>query len=154
MSFQKLMMICTLIISLNQGYTQNKEKAKWHSTASKTSVKIGDEIDLFFKVEIAHDWYIYAFNQKATAVPSLIANFKSNDCELIGDPKSLHEVTIINQKTQEYTNLYSGISGGFKQRIKVTGKHPTMNTIINYVIVSLDTGQYELKEKKIHIKIK
>ena len=147
------MMICTLIMSLNQGYTQNKEKAKWYSTASKTSVKIGDEIDLFFKVEIAHNWFIYAINQKSTVVPSLIASFKPNNCELIGAPKSLHEVTIINQTTQEYTNLYTGISGGFKQRIKITGKHPTMNTIINYALVSLETGVYELKEKKLNIKL-
>lgn len=154
MSFQKLMMICTLIISLNQGYTQNKEKAEWLNVASKKSVKIGDELDVFFKVEIAHNWYIYAINQKATAVPSLIANFKSNDCELIGEPKSLDEVTIINQTTQEYTNLYTGISGGFKQRIKITGKQPTINTIISYAIVSLKTGKYELKEKKLNIKIK
>ncbi|WP_139058981.1 hypothetical protein [Polaribacter vadi] len=153
MRFQKLMIICTLIISLNQGYTQNKEKANWYSYASKTSVKIGDEIDLFFKVEIAHNWFIYAINQKSTVLPSLIANFKPKNCELIGEPKSLEEVTIINQTTQEYANLYSGISGGFKQRIKITGKHPTIHTIINYALVSLDTGEYELKEKKINIKI-
>ena len=132
MSFQKLMMICTLIMS----------------------VKIGDELDLFFKVEIAHNWFIYAINQKSTVAPSLTANFKPNNCELIGEPKSLDEVTIINQTTQKYTNLYTGISGGFKQRIKITGKHPTVNTIISYAIVSLKTGQYELKEKKINIKIK
>lgn len=140
-----------LLTLTSKGYTQSNNKAKWYYTVSSNTAMVGDTLELYFRVEIAHNSYIYAINQEPHMAKPTVPHFKLKNCELIGATESLHEVKIFNETYQEEIRLYSGISGGFKQKIKITGNTPTVYTKISFSLCELETGDQEhsIKEFKI-----
>lgn len=147
-SLIKHVALCLVWLTLiNKGYTQSKDKAQWYYTVSSNTAKVGDTLELYFRVEIAHNWYIHAIDQEPLMAPPTEPYFQLKDCELVGNPGSLHEVTVFNEAYQKYTKLYAGISGGFKQKIRITGKTPVVQINIHYALCSMDTKeQWDLSQ--------
>jgi thiol:disulfide interchange protein DsbD len=142
-----------IAFSYQSTYAQKSGSAKWFYTISKESVKIGDELDIYFRVELDSNWFIYAINQETFLVPPAMVYFNLDNCTLNGKLKSLSAATIYNEKAQKNTNVYMGMGGGFKQRIKITGERPVIKVSISYTLCSLETGEYFFTDKDFRIKL-
>nr|HNH58818.1 disulfide bond formation protein DsbD [Cyclobacteriaceae bacterium] len=49
-----------LLMLLVQSFAQVLEPAKWSWESSKKTVKVGEELEIIFKVSIDDNWYMYA----------------------------------------------------------------------------------------------
>ena len=66
---------------------QIRKTTDWTFDASKTEVKVGDEIDLIFKAKIIDDWYLYSsdIGDDVGPLPTEVV-FEGNDSfEVMGD---------------------------------------------------------------------
>jgi thiol:disulfide interchange protein DsbD len=120
MNFKKAFLLPFLLLLITQVSGQVLEPAKWSWTASKKSVKVGDEIELIFKVSVDDNWYVYANDfdpdcgpllTKVTFIPS--TSFKTVGELKAVNPKTKHdEVFGCDVKIFEHT-------GEFRQKIKI-----------------------------------
>lgn len=108
-----------LLISAS-AFAQILSPTKWAWQPSSTAVKVGDEIELIFKVTIDHDWYMYANDFDPECGPMLTTitlnpntSFKEVGTLKAINPKAKHdEVFDCDVKIFEKT-------GEFRQKIKV-----------------------------------
>ncbi|MDH5598592.1 MAG: protein-disulfide reductase DsbD N-terminal domain-containing protein, partial [Cyclobacteriaceae bacterium] len=95
----------------------------WSEHAEKKDVEVGEEIKLFFKMEIEPNWYVYANDFDPDCGPNLTTfNFVPNDSyKLIGDP-------IGEDAKEKYDEIFDCAvkifvkKGTFSQKIKVLNK--------------------------------
>ena len=96
--------------------------ATWQSKAAKTQVKVGEEVDLVFLVDIDKDWYLYSTDFDPDLGPTVTTFTFDPDknFELIG------EIKPIGAK-EKYDSLWEGNytyftkKAEFRQTIKITG---------------------------------
>ncbi len=103
-----------------QAMAQFKKTTKWTIDASKKEVKVGDEIDLIFKVSIIKDWYLYSSDiaDDVGPIPTSIEFEDNGSFEVIGalvpvDAKKKFD-KIWNADVTYFTK-----TGEFRQRVKV-----------------------------------
>lgn len=60
MNVRKILTVLVFVLMAVSSFAQILEPAKWSWAPSKTKVKVGDEIELIFKVAVEEGWYIYA----------------------------------------------------------------------------------------------
>jgi len=113
------------------------EPAKWSHSASTKEYKLGDELDLIFKVKIDQDWYLYSTDFDPDLGP-LVTTFEfepNSSYELIGD------IQPIGSK-RKYDTLWEGEytyfkkEGEFRQGIKVTQKDLKVKGFYAYQVCS------------------
>ncbi len=106
-----------LTISAN---AQILKPATWSHKASQNQVKVGDEIDLIFLVDIDQDWYLYSSDFDPDLGP-MVTEFTfepSKNYELVGDIKPVGA-------KEKYDDLWEGTytyftkKAEFRQTIKV-----------------------------------
>ncbi|WP_339608415.1 hypothetical protein, partial [uncultured Roseivirga sp.] len=61
---RKYLLSLILIGFALSAFAQFKQTTNWTFDASQKEVKVGDEVELIFKVNVIKDWYIYSSNQK------------------------------------------------------------------------------------------
>jgi thiol:disulfide interchange protein DsbD len=112
--------IIVLILITVSSYAQILTPAKWSWQPSVTSVKVGDEIELVFKVTIDNDWYIYANEFDPECGPMLTtvslnadASFKTIGTLQAIHPKNKHD-EIFDCDVKIFVKLAE-----FRQKIKV-----------------------------------
>lgn len=151
-AYTKYCFLCVmLVIGTFNGYTQNLDRTYWYYTVSSSNVKVGDTIEVSFRVAVPHNWYIPAFDENNKQKQETKPMYKLKDCERIGPSKPLYEVTISNTSKKGNTKRYSGISGGFKQKFKITGKTPFIRVNIQFSLCALETEEQLLKTQEILI---
>lgn len=120
MNFKKVFFLSFFLFLITQASGQILEPAKWSWAASKKEVKVGDEVELIFKVSVDDNWYVYANDfdpdcgpllTKVKFIPS--ASFKTIGNLKAINPKTKHdEVFGCDVKIFEHT-------GEFRQKIKI-----------------------------------
>jgi thiol:disulfide interchange protein len=121
MNYKKASAILIFLgVLATSSFAQILEPVKWSWEASKKSVKVGDEIELIFKVSVDDNWYVYAndFDPDCGPLLTKVTFAPSTSFKPIGElkainPKTKHdEVFGCDVKIFEHT-------GEFRQKIKI-----------------------------------
>ncbi|MEJ0031111.1 MAG: protein-disulfide reductase DsbD domain-containing protein [Bacteroidota bacterium] len=108
-----------LIISV-ASYAQVLKPAKITASLSKTDLKVGDQVDVIFKVTIDDNWYVYTvgFDEECGPVPMKVTIVKNAGIELVGALKAIDD----HKKHDEIFDCDVRIfdkKGEFRQTIKI-----------------------------------
>lgn len=123
MDFKKASVLVMFLALTVTSFAQILEPAKWSWEASKKSVKVGDEIELIFKVEIEDNWHTYANDFDPECGPLLTKiEFKPNaSFKLVGPLKAVNAKVHHEEVFGCDTKVFEG-RGEFRQKIKVLSK--------------------------------
>ena len=108
-----------LLISAST-YAQILEPAKWTWQASKTTAKVGDEIELVFKVNIEKDWYIYAneFDADCGPMHTTVTLEPDPSFKVIGTLKAINSTPKHDEIFDCDVKIFKN-TGEFRQKVKV-----------------------------------
>ena len=139
---RKYLLSLILIVFTLSSFAQFKQTTNWTFDASQKEVKVGDEVELIFKVNVIKDWYIYSSNQKedVMAIPATAELNADSSFEVIGklygvNPK--HKFDQIWGDTVEYF----GAKGEFRQKIKVLSNNLKISGTLDFQTCTDVTGQ-------------
>jgi thiol:disulfide interchange protein len=123
MDFKKASVLVMFLALTVTSFAQILEPAKWSWEASKKSVKVGDEIELIFKVEIEDNWHTYANDFDPECGPLLTKiEFKPDaSFKLVGPLKAVNAKVHHEEVFGCDTKVFEG-RGEFRQKIKVLSK--------------------------------
>ena len=112
--------LCVLFFS-SCAHSQIQKHITWSFSASKTDVKVGEEIELIFKAKIDDHWHMYAtdFPDCGPIPTELFFNEKKN-FQLVGSLKSINPVEQYDSIFECTVKVFEH-AGEFRQKIKVTG---------------------------------
>lgn len=124
MSFAMPKKILCLLVFIFLGHlaihAQVLKPAKWSYKLSKDKVKVGEEVDLIFKVDIQDEWYLYSSDFDPELGPMVTEfTFKPSDTyELVGDIKPIGAKEKYDE-IWEGTYTYFTKKAEFRQTIKI-----------------------------------
>jgi thiol:disulfide interchange protein len=123
MDFKKTSALVMFLALTVTSFAQILEPAKWSWEASKKSVKVGDEIELIFKVEIEDNWHTYANDFDPECGPLLTKiEFKPDaSFKLIGPLRAVNAKVHHEEVFGCDTKVFEG-RGEFRQKIKILSK--------------------------------
>ena len=123
MNFKKASVLVMFLALTVTSFAQILEPAKWSWEASKKSVKVGDEMELIFKVEIEDNWHTYANDFDPECGPLLTKiEFKPDaSFKLIGPLKAVNAKEHHEEVFDCNTKVFEG-RGEFRQKIKILSK--------------------------------
>ncbi|HNC29119.1 MAG TPA: cytochrome c biogenesis protein CcdA, partial [Cyclobacteriaceae bacterium] len=109
-----------LLMLLVQSFAQVLEPAKWSWESSKKTVKVGEELEIIFKVSIDDNWYMYANDFDPECGP-LLTEVKFPN---IKGFKVVGKLKAINPKTKHDDVFGCDVkifehNGEFRQKIKI-----------------------------------
>lgn len=109
-----------LILLALSSYAQILTPTKWVWQASRTSVKVGDEIDLIFKATIDKDWYMYANEFDPECGPMLTTITLNADAsfKVVGTLKAINSTAKHDEIFDCDVKIFKS-NAEFRQRIKV-----------------------------------
>lgn len=124
MNFRRAFLLPFFLLLITQVSGQILEPAKWSWSASKKSVKVGDEIELIFKIQIEDNWHTYANDFDPECGPLLTkVEFKPDaSFKLIGPLKAINAKVHHEEVFECNTKVFEG-QGEFRQKIKVLTKN-------------------------------
>jgi len=131
-----------LMVFSGLSFGQVIEPAKWKVEFSKKDVKVGDQIDLVFKVTIDKDWHVYSNDFDPELGPIVITfDFKANSSyERIGEVKPMNAHKHYD-KIWEGDVSYFENEGEMRQSIKVKELPLKVKGTFEYQTCSDVTGQ-------------
>jgi hypothetical protein len=120
--FKSVVVFISLFFSVAL-FGQFRQTATWSYDASNKEVKVGDEIEIIFRVAVIENWYIYSsdIDPEIGPTPTTVEFEENSSFELIGDlipiePKKKYE-DIWGADITYFTG-----KGEFRQRLKVLSK--------------------------------
>ena len=124
MDFKKASVLVLFLALTITSFAQILEPARWSWEASKKSIKVGDEIELIFKIEIEDNWHTYAndFDPECGPLLTKIELQPDASFKLIGPLKAVnakvHHEDVFGCDTKVFE-----VRGEFRQKIKVLSKN-------------------------------
>ncbi len=123
---RQLPYLFTAIFSLIACSTSSQilQPARWQVAWSEDEVKVGDEIDLIFTVDIDKDWYLYSSDFDPDLGPMVTEfTFEPNDgYELVGDIKPIGAKEKYDELWEGNYTYFIG-KAEFRQTVKVLGEN-------------------------------
>jgi thiol:disulfide interchange protein len=115
-----LLLSSFLLILLVQSFAQVLEPAKWSWISSKKEVKVGDELELIFKVTIDDNWYMYAndFDPECGPLLTEVKFPNANGFKTIGNLKAINPKTKRDEVFGCDVKIFVH-NGEFRQKIKI-----------------------------------
>jgi thiol:disulfide interchange protein DsbD len=139
--FKSVVVFISLFFSIAL-FGQFRQMGVWSYDATKKEVKVGEEVELIFRVNVEEGWYIYSseLDPEIGPTPTSIQFEENESFEIIGDlistnPKKKYE----DVWGAEVTYLIG--KGEFKQKIKVLSKNLSLSGLLEFQICSDLTGQ-------------
>lgn len=119
---KSILLFVLLIVSFSAS-AQLRKTTEWSFDASQREVKVGDEIDLIFKVRIIDDWYLYSsdIGEDVGPMPTEVVFEDSLSFELIGDLVPIDAKKKYDKIWEADVTYFEG-TAEFRQRIKVLKK--------------------------------
>lgn len=98
------------------------QPAKWTNSVSRTSVKVGDEIEVVFKAAVDEGWYLYANDFDPDCGPMLteVTFTDTKNYEVIGKTLAVNPSSKHDEAFGCDVKIFKK-NGEFRQRIKITG---------------------------------
>jgi thiol:disulfide interchange protein len=139
--FKSVVVFISLFFSVAL-FGQFRQTATWSYDASNKEVKVGDEIEIIFRVAVIENWYIYSsdIDPEIGPTPTTVEFEENSSFELIGDlipiePKKKYE-DIWGADITYFTG-----KGEFRQRLKVLSKDLKLSGLLDFQTCSDVTGQ-------------
>lgn len=135
------LLLAAFLISVT-AFAQIRKTTSWTFDASAKEVKVGDEIDLIFKVKVIDKWYIYSSDlaDDIGPLPTEISFENNGSFEVIGDlvpvkPKKKYD------DIWEAEVTYFEKEGEFRQKIKVLSADLKITGILDFQTCTDVDGQ-------------
>lgn len=129
MIHNSLRLLFVLLVASFASFGQILQPATWTKEISKTSVQVGDVVELVFKAKIDEAWYMYANDFDPDCGPLLteLSFPETKNFELVGKTIAINP----SEKKDEFfpdceTIKYFKKTGEFRQKIKITGSPVTI----------------------------
>lgn len=121
---------------------QFRQTQTWSYDASQKEVKVGDEIEIIFRVALIENWYIYSsdIDPEIGPTPTTVEFEENGSFELIGD-------LIPIEPKKKYDDIwgaditYFSEKGEFRQKVKVLSKDFKLAGLLDFQTCSDVTGQ-------------
>uniref|UniRef100_UPI004048A7F3 cytochrome c biogenesis protein CcdA n=6 Tax=Roseivirga sp. TaxID=1964215 RepID=UPI004048A7F3 len=121
---------------------QFRQTQTWSYDASQKEVKVGDEIEIIFRVALIENWYIYSsdIDPEIGPTPTSVEFEENGSFELIGD-------LIPIEPKKKYDDIWGADvtyfleKGEFRQRLKVLSKEFKLAGLLDFQTCSDVTGQ-------------
>jgi len=115
----RLLLFCFFIVTLTT-HAQILQPAKITAGASVTNARVGDEVELIFKVAIDKNWYIYSlgFDAECGPIPISIAVDKHSSFQLVGGIVAINDKEKHDKIFDCDVRIFEG-AGEFRQKIKI-----------------------------------
>jgi thiol:disulfide interchange protein len=116
--------------------------AKWSTSTTTESAKIGDELDLIFKATIDNSWYLYSSEFDCEDGPiKTTFTFKPNPSyQLVGKLNAIHPIDKHDKIFDCDVKIFKG-AAEFRQRIKVLATNLKVEGEYEYQVCTEITGQ-------------
>ncbi|HZY79173.1 MAG TPA: cytochrome c biogenesis protein CcdA [Cyclobacteriaceae bacterium] len=114
--FRTLLLILLPLAS----FSQILQPAKMTASASKTDLKVGDQVDVIFKARIDDGWYMYTngFDEDCGPIPISVTIAKDAGYELVGTLKAIDDHKKHDEIFDCDVNIFEK-TGEFRQTIKI-----------------------------------
>jgi thiol:disulfide interchange protein len=124
------------------GSAQVLNPAKWSTSTTTESAKIGDELDLIFKATIDNSWYLYSSEFDCEDGPIKTAfTFKPNSSyQPVGKLKAVNPIDKHDKIFECDVKIFKG-AAEFRQRIKVLTTNFRIEGEYEYQVCTEITGQ-------------
>lgn len=124
MMHNSLRLFLVLIFASVASFGQILKPATWTQEISKTSLKVGDEVELIFRAKIDPAWYMYAndFDPDCGPIPVELKFPEIKNFELVGKTIAInsHEKTDENFPDCKIIKYFNK-TGELRQKIRITG---------------------------------
>jgi thiol:disulfide interchange protein len=116
--------------------------AKWTTSPSLESVKIGDEIELIFKATIDNNCYLYSseFNCEDGPIKTTFTFKPDPSYKLIGNVKAINPIDKHDKIFECDVKIFKG-AAEFRQRIKILSTKLVISGMYEYQVCTEITGQ-------------
>ncbi len=138
---KKSFILLVLFFVSFSAFAQLRKTTEWSFDASKKEVKVGDEIDLIFKVRIIDDWYLYSsdIGEDVGPMPTEVVFEDSLSFELIGDLIPIDAKKKFDKIWEADVTYFEGIAE-FRQRITVLKKNLNLQGELSFQTCTDLTG--------------
>jgi thiol:disulfide interchange protein len=122
MKFTSLKFFVVSLLIAFSTQAQVLQPVKWKMEVSKTSVTIGDELELIVKATIDDNWYLYAndFNPDCGPLLTELQFADKKNFELVGNTKAINSLAKHDEVFDCDVKIFKH-TGEFRQKIKITG---------------------------------
>ena len=132
----KILLIVLALFAVNTVLNaQILKPAKWSYDVSEEQLKVGDEVDLIFKVTVDEGWHIFSsdFECEIGPIVTTVEYEKSNTYKLIGGLRAINPSKKYDEIFEcEYT--YFSHKGEFRQKIKILKANPQVKITSEYQV--------------------
>ena len=136
------LLLLLLLTAVASAFAQVRTTTTWSFDASQKEVKVGDEIELIFKVEVIDNWYIYSsdLDEDVGPLPTEVSFEEHSSFEAIGplvpvEPKKKYD------DIWEAEVTYFDKRGEFRQKIKVLSPDLKIQGILDFQTCTDVNGQ-------------
>lgn len=139
---RKYLLLVFLIGSAFNAAAQFKQTTTWTFDASQQQVKVGDEIDLIFRVDIIEDWYLYSsdIDPDVGPIPTDVTFEEHGSFERIGKLVPIEPKKKNDEIWGAEVTYFVG-KGEFKQRIKILSADLNISGTLDFQTCTDVTGQ-------------
>jgi thiol:disulfide interchange protein len=136
-----LSLIAAFVITISTS-AQVLSPAKWTTTTSTESAKIGDDIELIFKASIDNNWYLYSteFDCEDGPIKTTFTFKPDASYKLVGNIKAINPIDKHDKIFECDLKIFKG-TAEFRQRIKVLKAKLTISGEYEYQVCTELTGQ-------------
>ncbi len=132
-----LRVLIVLLFASVASYGQIRRPAKWTYEVSKTSAKVGDQIELIFKTTIDDGWHMYSsdFDPDCGPLPTEMTFPDAKNFELVGNLVAINatETTDPNFPDCKVIRIFRK-HAEFRQKIKITGSPLSIAVQISFQV--------------------
>jgi thiol:disulfide interchange protein len=136
-----LSLIAAFVITISTS-AQVLSPAKWTTTTSTESAKIGEDIELIFKATIDNNWYLYSteFDCEDGPIKTNFTFKPDASYQLVGGIKAINPIDKHDKIFECDLKIFKG-TAEFRQRIKVLKAKLTISGEYEYQVCTELTGQ-------------
>lgn len=139
--FKSVVVFISLFFSVAL-FGQFRQTATWSYDASSKEVKVGDEIEIIFRVTVIENWYIYSsdIDPEIGPTPTTVEFEENSSFELVGDLFPIEPKKKYDDIWGADITYFTG-RGEFRQKVKVLSKDFKLSGLLDFQTCSDVTGQ-------------
>jgi thiol:disulfide interchange protein len=139
--FKSVVVFISLFFSVAL-FGQFRQTATWSYDASNKEVKVGDEIEIIFRVAVIENWYIYSsdIDPEIGPTPTTVEFEENSSFERIGYLIPIEPKKKFDDIWGAEITYFTG-KGEFRQKVKVLSKDFKLSGLLDFQTCSDVTGQ-------------
>jgi thiol:disulfide interchange protein len=124
---KKLFLFCLIALAAFNAHAQIEKRVKWTFSFSKPEAKVGETVDVIFKVDIDKGWHLYSndFSPEVGPIPMSLKFTPHGSYQLVGKAKPIGAIKHFDEIFQGNVSFFNG-KGEFHQTIKILQENPVI----------------------------